>query len=1202
MANESPIIEKIDRFVRKYYKNRLIRGVIYSAAALLSLFIIVAVLENFGYFSAGIRTLLFWLYIIVLLALVGLYIVNPLLKMRGLGKRISNEEAARIIGRHFPEVKDKLLNLLELQEQTSSLAARSRADSGFHGISDSGNGKGDTSGEISSSLLQAAIDQKTEQLKPVPFVNAVDLKGNRKYVKYAAMPAALIVLILIIAPSFLTEPSRRIINHSAYYEKPAPFTFLVENDALQAVCHDDFLLRVSVKGEALPNEAYIVFGNKRYKLQKQDNGHYSHLFKNLRDDVVFHLSAADVESHEYTLQVLPAPTVLDFRVVLTYPAYTGRKNEVLNNIGDLTVPEGTLVEWDFQTQSVDELHFLEETAPPLAYTPSEGLKNALRREVGNPSPTLVHYKEQTLMPDKNGRLSHSCRVLRSMNYGFFVSNKQVPSSDTLSYAISTIVDAVPMMVAMEMRDSLVPDRVYFKGRIKDDYGFSKLVFKLMITNAKDTTVKRKQEQQLPLQAGVSQEFYYSTNMTELDLQPGDRVSYYFQVWDNDAIHGPKSVVSQTFELKIPTAEELAEQLNDNRAQIEAKAYHSISDLKKLQNEINEMMQRLVDKKELNWQDKQQLQQLAEKQKEVRERLEKMQEQIKENNRLEERYREQNEELMEKQQQLDELMDKVLTDEMKEMITEMDKLMEQIDKNKVEEQLEQMRVRNEDLQKQLNQNIELMKRLELEKQVDEAVQKAEELSQRQKELAEETRKAEKDKAHGDEKAKQQQQLQQQQQELSKEFKRLKQDIKEIQDGYKKLDSPENFDISKQLQQSIEQQQQEAQNQLQKGKNSKAGERQQQAGEELQLLSEQMQQAQQQIEERNTAEDSEQIRRLLKNLVQLSFNQEDLMNNVKSVYIQDPKYQQIIVDQNKVKTDFRNVSDTLLAIAKRQISVANAINKELGTANGNITKSLSDLLVFNQTFYGQSRNHQAATSMQYTMTSLNNLSLILAESLDKMQSQMRQQKQQNSSKCSRPTGRKKSQGQCSNPGGAKPSPKSMKELQDALNKQMESLRKQLDRQGEKTARTQIGKGNKVSEEFARMAAQQEQIRRMMQEYGKEMKENYPGNSKLAKEIGQMVRQMEQTETDLVNRTISSQTMKRQQQIMTRLLEHEKADLQQQKEERRKSREAVDKYQPSQGDLERFEKEQNKNLELFRNTPPTLSPYYKKKVNDYFYKSKI
>jgi len=219
-------------------------------------------------------------------------------------------------------------------------------------------------------------------------------------------------------------------------------------------------------------------------------------------------------------------------------------------------------------------------------------------------------------------------------------------------------------------------------------------------------------------------------------------------------------------------------------------------------------------------------------------------------------------------------------------------------------------------------------------------------------------------------------------------------------------------------------------------------------------------------------------------------------------------------------------------------------------------------------------------------------------------MRQNNQKKKNGSCKNTGMKK-QGNCSNPGKGKPSAKSMKEMQQELNKQMEALKKQLDKQGKNGKPGQRKKlGDKasshMSEEFARMAAQQEMIRRMMQEYGQELKQGEAGNSKLAKEIDQLMRQMEQTETDLVNRVITQQTIKRQQQIMTRMLEHEKAEMEREKEQRRQSREGKDLYhQPSPSDLEKIKKLQDKNLELLRTVPPTLSPYYKSKVDDYFYK---
>lgn len=179
--------------------------------------------------------------------------------------------------------------------------------------------------------------------------------------------------------------------------------------------------------------------------------------------------------------------------------------------------------------------------------------------------------------------------------------------------------------------------------------------------------------------------------------------------------------------------------------------------------------------------------------------------------------------------------------------------------------------------------------------------------------------------------------------------------------------------------------------------------------------------------------------------------------------------------------------------------------------------------------------------------------------------------------------------------------MKQMQDELNRQMEALKKQLDKQGKQPGgRHEIGRQQSMSEEFARMAAQQEMIRRMMQQYGQEMKSAAGGDPKLAREIDQMMRQMEQTEADLVNRTITQQTLQRQQQIMTRLLEHERAEMQREREERRESREAGDLYsQPSPAELERYNRQLAPTSDPLRSLPPTLSPYYRQKVNDYFYR---
>ena len=1131
MEQRHDILQAIDAFIRKYYKNLLIRGALYAVGIVLTLFLAAVLLEHFGWLSRLARGLIFWLGLAAVAAVLGWFVARPLLKMSGRGKRISREEAAKIIGKHFPEVSDKLLNLLQLM----------------------GN-------EEDTSLLMAAVEQKTSELRPVPFLNAVDLKGNKRYLKYALPPLAVVLALLVAAPQVVTEPSKRLVNYTKVYERPAPFHFEIVNEELVTYPGQDFELEVRVTGEALPNEAFAVVEGRRYKMKKAARDRFGYTFKNVTRSMLFHLDAAGVTSGDYELVCHPDPQVVEFRMVLSYPAYTGRENETLVDLGDAAVPEGTTVRWLFQTRDAGLLTF------------------------------IVDSVGQELAAGMNGRVEVSRRVMRTVDYGFAVSNEFERVSDTLRYTLSAIADAVPMIAVEELTDSLHPDRKLFRGRIKDDYGFSRLVFTHKTTNPTDTTRNAVSVVEIALGKEASQEFYFSFNTAELTLAPGDELSYWFEVSDNDAIHGPKKARSQMFEIKIPTAEELDQLLDRSSNEVRESAEMQMSELQKLQEEINEMMRKLVDKKELNWQDKKDLQQIQEKQKQVRQMMQQMQQQIKENNRLEQKYREQSEQLMEKQRELDRLMNEVMDEKMKETMAEIERMMQELDKKKVQEQLEQLKMDNAELEKQLDQNIELMKRLELEKKVEQTIQKMDKLAEEQRDVSRETQKA---------KSKENEQLQEKQQQLNGKFQELKNDVQQIKEDYKSLDPSTDFKVPAELEKQVEQHQKEAQQKLQKGKNKEASQMQKEAADDIEKLSEALAEAQTDAEQEDLAEDAEEVRQLLKNLVQLSFNQEELITDVNTFYIQDPKYQTIIARQNRIKDDFRNVEDSLRAMAKRQLQVASAINKNVAEVNSNVSRSLNGLLDMNQSFYGTYKNSQASRSMQYSMTSLNNLALVLAESLDQMQNQMRQNSQKKKNGQCKNKG--KSNSQCNNPGKGKPSAKSMKQMQQELNKQMEALKKQLDKQGkQKNGRHLIGQGQSMCEEFAKMAAQQEMIRRMMQEYGQELKQGDAGNSKLAKEIDQIMKQMEQTESDLVNRTITQQTIKRQQQIMTRLLEHEKAEMQREKEERRESHEAGDLYsQPSPAELEKYNKQLKPADDQLRSVPPTLSPYYREKVNDYFYR---
>ena len=1129
------LIQKLEQFIRRYYKNQLLKGVLYSTFFILCGFLVINALEYFGYFNTTVRAVLFWVGLIGILALIGIYILYPLSKLLRIGKVISYDEAAKIIGNHFLEVQDKLLNVLQLKGELS---------------------------KNESDLLKASIQQKTELLSPIPFFRAIDFKKNKKYLKYTIVPVIALLLILILYPSFIIEPSKRIVDYNTYYEKPAPFSFEIQNKNLETPQQETFRLEMKIVGDVLPNEVYIVSGGISSKMKKESKVLYSYEFRNVNQDITFHFEAGKVVSGNHTLKVLPKPTLINFSIQVQSPGYTKRLVETYRNVGDITVAQGSSVKWTFETKDARFLSF------------------------------WFNEDSQQDSIGKNQQLSITKRLVKDIEYGFYVGNEYVSSTDSLKFLISVIEDMYPVISAMEYKDSLIADRIFFRGEIKDDYGFSKLQFKLSKKNSKGKTSEVVVETNLPLKSGETmQEFNYSFDLAALQPQPGDEIEYYFEVWDNDAYSGAKSATSQKFFFRMMSLNEVEQMTEKTSSEIKQETDKSISEIKKIQQEIQDIMRKLVDKKELNWQDKKQLQDLAEKQKQIKESLQDIQEKIKQNNQLEEHYKKLEESIIEKQRELEKLFEQIMSDEIKQMMEEIDKLLnEEMDKDKIKSALDKLKMDNESIEKQLDRNIELLKKFEIEKGLKEAIQKTSDLAEEQKKLAEETKEASKE----DLKA-----VEEKQEKLNEKFEDIKKQLDDLEKKNAELDDPQDMKRNKEREKSVGDKQKEAKDNLEKQNKKGAEQKQKEAAQEMEQMAEELEQMQQEMEEDEMAEDADRIRQLLKNLVALSFEQESLIERLKGTYIQDPKYQEIINRQNKLKDDFKMVEDTLSAIAKRQIKISTIVTKETTVIGANISQTMDNLLRYNQSHYGRSQNYSANTYMQYTMTSFNNLALILAESLDQMQDQMRSNKQKGGGSSSK---------SCSNPssssgGKQKSKSQSMREMQEEMQKRLEEMKNALEKQkkdGEQKGQGQprrVGEGSEINQELARMAAQQERIRKMMQEYGEEMKSQSGG--KQNGNFDALLREMEQLEKDIVNKTITQQTMRRQQQIVTRLLEHEKADQKREQEERRESTEGKDIYRKMMLDsLFNKKKQQGSEQEMFKWETPSFSPFYKKKVGDYFY----
>jgi len=322
----------------------------------------------------------------------------------------------------------------------------------------------------------------------------------------------------------------------------------------------------------------------------------------------------------------------------------------------------------------------------------------------------------------------------------------------------------------------------------------------------------------------------------------------------------------------------------------------------------------------------------------------------------------------------------------------------------------------------------------------------------------------------------------------------------------------------------------------------------------------------------------VRMILENLVRLSFDQEDLLKRTVVISRNDPRFTEMIYEQKEISEKLNVVEDSLKAIAKRQIAIKPIVTREIASINQNIGVSLDAL---------NDRNiNMAVAKQQFTMTSINNLALLLNESLDKMNSQMQMNAKAKSGNksCQKPSSK-----------GGKMSAKTMKELQKQIGDQLKRLKDGMESakaRGNMTRQEQSG----MNKEVAKLAAQQEALRNELQKYQDELGEK---GVKDKGSLNDVSGEMEQIERDIVNKKITQETINRQQRIMSRLLESEKAEQTREQEEKRESTEAKNSKISNPGLNYQYNMLRKMSRDDIQLTLPELNNFYKDKVSSYIVK---
>jgi hypothetical protein len=1131
------IQKKLSQFVTKYYTNELIKGAILFFSIGLLYFIITLLVEHFLWLSTGARTALFWIFIAVEVSLFAKFIVLPLTKLFKLQQGISFKEASTIIGNHFPEVNDKLLNVLQLSEASQE-----------------------------SELLLASIEQKSKELQPIPFQVAINFKKNIKYAKYAILPLAIVLFVWISGNSSLFSQSyERVVNYKTAYEPPAPFQFMVVNDSLQAIENQSYTLKVQTLGDVIPEEVQINVDDETYFLQNKGIGTFEYTFTQPKQATTFTLNANEVISKPYTLNVVKVPSLVNFQMLLDYPAYTKRKDEVLQSTGNATIPEGTKITWQAKAKQTNKLELISKDS------------------------TYAFAKEADEF-----KLEKS--IFQQLDYQISTSNDELQNYENLGFNINVIRDEYPKLELQSKRDSIDGRTMYFLGQVSDDYGLKRL--QLIYYPAE--RVEAKSKEIIPISTSNIDQFQY-TFPGNLDLAKGVNYEFYFELTDNDGIRGGKKVKSEVFNYRKLTDTELqTEQLQQQNETIKD-LDKSLEKLQKQQDELKKITQNQKEKSELNFNDRKKLEKFLQRQEQSDEMMKKFSEQLEQN--LDEFQKEETKDDVDK-----ELLKERLERQQKELekneklMEELKKLAEKISEEELQEKLEELGKQQQNNKKNLQQILELTKRYYVTKKAEKIQRELQELAKEQEELS---------KKSGEENTKEKQE------ELNKKFEDLQKQMDELDEENNKLKKPLDLERSKEDEEDVKQEQQEATDDLEKSEESKseqqkseqqqsAKQKQKKAAQKMQRMSKSMQSAMQMSGQESIQEDAEMLRQILDNLLLFSFDEEKLMNDFKEIDNTNAAYAARLKRQKELRKMFEHVDDSLFALSLRQPTISERINGEITEIYYNIDKSLEQL--------AENNVYRGVASQQYALTATNKLADFLSAALDNMNQSMGQGQGQGSNGMGQ-SGQNQGQGK----GFQLPD---IIQSQEELNKQMQQGMKQEGqgkegKDGKEGGKEEgdKGKGGKEgkdgengktgggsgsgseyeSEKLYDIYKQQQQLRNQLEQ---QLKDKY-GEKINDPQAQELLKQMEEVETELLEKGFNDETMKKMIELKYQLQKLDKAAFEQEKESRRESTTNRKEYNNTTNEKMPDVRQYFNQIEILNRQVLPLRNNYKKKVQEYFKK---
>lgn len=961
-------------------------------------------------------------------------------------------------------------------------------------------------------LIRASLNQKIAKVKDFRFQDAVSKKSLKPFIYYISSLLFLYLVVFVLNPKVFTEGTERIIHFNKIYERDFGFTVYIEPDDLFFERGSSKEINIRIIGEVYPEELFLQIGGKQFLPTKISNNHYAYNFKNVNQEFSFRLVNSYFQSKYFKIKVLKVPVLKNLSVYNNYPVYINRENDFSIDNTNLTIPFGTTLNFNATLEFCDSLFFI--------------------------------AGSDTLAFQNNNNFTLSLKASNSRSFKLFAKNKDIKKVVFEEGLIQVVPDLDPDISVLTHFDAYQTNLIYFKGIVNDDYGFSKLEFSLNSPN-KDTTII------LPINKLInSQEFIYSFDFNSYNLE---QASYYFTIYDNDVLHFYKSTKSKIFNYKKPDFNELAKDSQDKQNSLESLFEKSLLKVDELLRDIKEMKLKMVNQNLSDFEKKQFLNSISDKQSDIDQLLDALKRENLEKNRLSKQMFNEQNELQQKQKEIENLLDNVLNDELKKLLEELNKAQRDLqNQNKLTDDLE---LNYKEFQKQLDRNLELLKRLEVEQNLEIIKDQLLHISENQKKISEHL---ENDSLSDSLNASHQDDL-----DRLDQLQNIKDSTLSRND---ELNNPVNLEN---FQEKLEDLSEEMKNSSDSESQSKA-EKHKKNSESAKKLAEDLDDLLNKQKEEQQAENAESLRQILENLFYFSFEQESIVEEFSSVSANNTKFSALVSRQFNLQNNFAIIRDSLYAVSKRTSHIGAHISKKVF--------GIDNKLIVIKDYLNNQNTGTARLEQRNILEYSNDLILLLSESLKNIENSMGG------------AGTSSNKKKKNKPSKGEPSAAELRKSQESVKNQLEKMLNDLKKGKE-------GGANPSSEQMAKMLAQQEIFQMMLMQ----LKQGSSVSNEMLNKIDAINKLLEDNKRDFARKQLSSQTLNRQKQIVTRMLEIEKSENEREFDEQRKSKEAktLDNYYKK---IE-FEHEQDfiNFDDILKRSKLQLNSYYYNKYQDYLNKLK-